>query len=559
MAIGDIYTQWSQPEKARRFFERALSINEKNKDAIGIIDSENRLSQTLMTLFQFGAAKDHLERALMIADENGSVQYMAKLYTSMGELYYHQLQLNTAQKYFLEALDMKQKFGDQSEIALALSDVGRIYQEAGETAKALDFYQQGQQLADSIGETSISAEIWLQIGELYMESGNQLKAVQSLLTGLNIAQNVQDLLTVERANLLLTEAYSRFGQLDKALVYQNALLLSRDQLNAQQSSRRIAELEVRYELDKREKELDELKASTLIKEIEFKRRFTDMWIILAFSITLMVIILIFIFYRSRLIRKAEKEKMEHILRIKADFIAMLVHDLRSPLTSVFGFAELLKMGEKPYDRIREIAMTIRSASKKMLQLVNEMLDLSKFEAGKMTLNESKVALKSMVLSSFQMLQPVASQKETKIDIDIKDGLPLCYCDGLKIEQVITNFISNAIEHTPRGSKIDVHMHEHQQQGRSFLYFSVTDNGPGIEADQQHLIFDKYAQFESGKSKTSIGTGLGLAVSRLIIEQHGGEVGYRDREPNGSIFYFQIPTEIAEDFAKTQPGEIKTKS
>ncbi|MEA3285963.1 MAG: tetratricopeptide repeat protein [Candidatus Marinimicrobia bacterium] len=540
LAIGDVYSQWGQTEKARRFYERALVINEKIKDYHGVLTSENRLAQTLMTLHRYDQAKEHLERAVRIADEHLSQKLLAELYTSLGELYYHQFQLNAAQKYFLDALEMKQKSGSQGEIALALSDVGKIYQEAGDAPEALRYYEDGQQIAEAAGEASVSAEIWLQIGELQARAGYRRKAIQAMLSGLNIAQNVNDLLTVKHANLLLTETYAQFGRLDKALQYQKALLLTNDRLNHQQNNRRTAELEVRYELDKRENELDEFKASALIKELEFKRQFTDMWIVLAFTIVLMLIVIAFIFYRSRLIRQAEQEKMEHILRIKADFIAMLVHDLRSPLTSVFGFAELLKMGEKPYDRIREIAITIRETSQKMLQLVNEMLDLSKFEAGKMVLSKAKIPLKTIVVSSMQMLQPVASQRETTLKMDIKDGLPLCYCDGRKIEQVITNFVSNAIQHTPRGANILVEMHKHQKGNLGYLYFSVTDDGPGVELNQQKLIFDKYAQFESGKSKESIGTGLGLAVSRMIIEQHGGEVGYHDGETGGSVFYFQLP-------------------
>ncbi len=84
------------------------------------------------------------------------------------------------------------------------------------------------------------------------------------------------------------------------------------------------------------------------------------------------------------------------------------------------------------------------------------------------------------------------------------------------------------------------MHEHHEKGSTFLYFSVADNGQGVEPDQQHKLFDKYAQLQSGKASKGKGTGLGLAVSQMIIEQHDGQVGYQRREPKGSIFYFQIP-------------------
>lgn len=552
MKIGDVFSQWDQTEKALRFFERSLAIHEKLGDYEGVLQSENKLAQTLMTLRRFEEAQDHLERALVVADDHGALQLLANLYTSLGELHYHQLQLNSAQKYFLDALDMKQSFGDQGAIAVALSDVARVYQESGDIDKAISYYRQGQQLAESVGEYGISAEIFLQLGELYMEQADQIRSIRALMEGLNIAEDIQEYQTIERANHLLTVAYSRFGQADEALVYQRALQLTRDEINRQQSNRRVAELEIRYELDKRDRELDELKGQAFIKEIEYQRTFTVMWVIFGFSIAILILFLAFVFYRSRLIRKAEQEKMEQALRIKADFTAMLVHDLKSPLTSVFGFAELLKMGEKPYDRIKEIAVTIRKTSQKMLQLVNEMLDLSKFEAGKMVLNKTETPLKPIINTSIEMLGPVADQNETSIVFKATDGLPSCYCDPLKVEQVITNFIGNAIEHTPRGTKIKVALEEMKKGGESFLYFSVTDNGPGVEKAQQDKIFDKYAQLSSRKTAKGHGSGLGLAVSLMTIEEHGGKVGYKDAEPVGSIFYFLIPAKN-QDIPKVQPS------
>ena len=549
IVIGDVYTHWGQAEKALRFYERALKLYGMDADFAGMLSSGNRLAQSLMTLERFDEAKSKLEIMLSIADEHGSPFHKAIIYTSLGELYYYQLQLNTAQRYFTDALKLKQELGDPGEIALALSKVAKVHQESGDAAKALSYYQEGQRLAQEAGKAKISAEIWLMIGELHMQTGNLQKSVDAMLAGLNIAQGVQDLQMIERGNRLLTDVYGRFGQPEKALIYQKALQKAIDELNRQQSSQRVAELEIRYELDKLDKELDRLRGAAMIDEIKYKRRYAMMIVVITFSVIIMGLLIVFVFYRSALIRKTEKEKMEQALRLKADFTAMLVHDLRSPLTAVFGFAELLKMGEKPYEQIREIAKTIRVASKKMLQLVNEMLDLSKFEAGKMTLSKTDVTLKPIVSTSIQMLDPVAAKRDMQISFDAADGLPTCSCDVLKIEQVITNFISNAINHVPKGSKIRVGLEEVEVNGASYLRFSVTDNGPGIPEDQRDKLFDKYAQLESRASDKSSGTGLGLAVSRIIIEGHGGKIGYTENKPHGSIFYFEIPREDSDAITK----------
>ena len=170
----------------------------------------------------------------------------------------------------------------------------------------------------------------------------------------------------------------------------------------------------------------------------------------------------------------------------------------------------------------------------------------------MVLNKTETPLKPIINTSIEMLGPVADQNETEVTFSAPDGLPSCHCDALKIEQVITNFIGNAIEHTPKGTKINVKLEEIMKGGEAFLYFTVTDNGPGVDKDQQDKIFDKYAQLTSRKTAKGLGSGLGLAVSQMTIEQHGGKVGYKDAEPVGSIFYFTIPCKN-QDIPKVQPS------
>lgn len=545
LVIGDVYAHWDQAEKALRFFERALSIYQSEENYDKVLESGNRLAKTLMTLERFDEAKEYLDQMVRLTDEHPSPVLQAEIFSSLGELFQFQSQLNTAQRYFLDALALKEESGDQGEIALALSKVAMTYLEAGNVTQALNYYQQAQGLAESSGESSISARVWLDIGALHMQTGNLNGTVNALKAGLNIASSINDLTTTQNAYRLLTEAYGKFGQPDKALTYQQALQGAIDALNVQQSNRRVAELEIRYELDKMDRELDALKGEAMIEELKYKRRYTMMIVVIAFSITIMILLVFFVFYRSNLIQKSEKDKMEQALRMKADFTAMLVHDLRSPLTAVFGFAEMLKMGEKPFEQIKQIAQTIRTASQKMLQLVNEMLDLSKFEAGKMALSKTAVTLKPIAATSIQMLEPVASKENMMISFDATDGLPACQCDVLKIEQVITNLISNAINHTPEGSEIQVKLESTTVDGAQYIQFSVADNGPGVPEDSRAMLFDKYAQLQSRASAKSKGTGLGLAVSRIIIEEHGGQIGYKDNEPAGSIFYFQIPVDDPE--------------
>lgn len=541
-ALGDVYSHWGQAEKALRFYERALALYKTDMQYQQTLSVGNRLAKTLISLEQYDQAISILDEMITLADEHPAPRLQAELYTRYGELYLTQKDYAVALKYYLDALAIFTEIGDVESQAQANSNVARAHMEAGNLQNALSYFGEAQNKAESIGESAIAANIWLDIGSLHMRSGEIKKAIGALQSGLKIAKSDNDLAIMQKAYGLLTEAYGKQGQLDKALSYQQSLQVTIDELNRQQSNRRVAELEIRYELDKLDKELDAVRGAAMIEEIKYKRRYTMMVVIIAFSVVIAVLFVLFVIYRSSLLRKSERDKMDHALRLKADFTAMLVHDLRSPLTAVFGFAEMLKMGEKSYDQIKEIAMTIRNASQKMLQLVNEMLDLSKFEAGKMTLSKTQVTLKPIVTTSIQMLEPVAAKREMKVKFNGANDLPTVHCDVLKVEQVITNLISNAINHIPEGSNIDISLEEVEVNQSPYLQFSVADNGSGIPEEERSKLFDKYAQLESRSSDKKSGTGLGLAVSRIIIEEHGGKIAFKPNQPKGSIFYFQIPVE-----------------
>ncbi|MCK5055515.1 MAG: hypothetical protein KAT34_02600 [Candidatus Aminicenantes bacterium] len=240
---------------------------------------------------------------------------------------------------------------------------------------------------------------------------------------------------------------------------------------------------------------------------------------------------------TRIKQDLEKRRLEKELRLKADFTAMLVHDLRSPLTAIIGYSDMLNEMPEQMD-VKKTGRVIHRSSEKMLSLINDMLELSKFEAGKMSLERKKCTIVGTVMEIVEIITPLfkkkhidlvcrfeASAKENKLNIDVE-----------KIGQVITNFLSNAAKFTPRTGKVVIKAFK---TGDNFVEITITDNGAGVPLDRREYLFEKYVQFSKGiKAK---GTGLGLAVSKMIIEAHGGEIGYRPVvSGKGSMFYFKLP-------------------
>ncbi len=236
-------------------------------------------------------------------------------------------------------------------------------------------------------------------------------------------------------------------------------------------------------------------------------------------------------------REMEKQQLERELELKADFTAMLVHDLRNPLTASLAGIDLLELdydtGDPP-----KIVSTLRNSTERMLRLVNDMLDISKFEAGHMNLIKTRISLPSLADSTIELMMPLCEKKGIHIQRDYQQ-LESLSLDWEKIGQVMGNFISNAVKFSPESSRIRVIVRELSLNGSGLHEFAVQDDGPGIPEEKQVHLFEKYIQLH--KDRRVKGTGLGLAVSRLIVEHHGGAIGYRAGDGGkGSIFYFRLP-------------------
>ncbi len=246
----------------------------------------------------------------------------------------------------------------------------------------------------------------------------------------------------------------------------------------------------------------------------------------------------------------QREKVRQELeQAKADFTAMLVHDLRDPLGGVKITLECI-IGRGPGQVLDEVHLELLEAAvkgtEKVQQIIDELLDLSKLEAGKIRLSKSSVDFPSIVNVVCKTLRIPIQEKKFQLEQHFTRNLPRVYVDPDKIGQVVTNFVSNSIKFTPEGGRIRISadvqdvLDELVGKTKKQLVVSVEDNGPGIAKEQLPLLFQKYEQTETGKTSKRKGTGLGLAINRRIIEAHDGKVWVESEVDKGTTFYFTLP-------------------
>jgi signal transduction histidine kinase len=231
-------------------------------------------------------------------------------------------------------------------------------------------------------------------------------------------------------------------------------------------------------------------------------------------------------------------RLTELDRMKDVFLSMVTHELRTPLTVMSGLAETLEAGiygaltPEQADRVRQII----EQGGRLRQLVNDLLDLSKMEAGMMRLRREPLDPRAMAEAVIALLTPVAERAGVALVNRVRHGLPEVLCDGQRVEQVLTNLVSNALKFTPRGGRVTVGAHSAGGE----VVFQVEDTGCGIAEGERVSIFDKFVQLHPDKDDRTKGTGLGLAIVKHLVELHGGRVGVESEVGAGSRFFFGLP-------------------
>jgi signal transduction histidine kinase/putative methionine-R-sulfoxide reductase with GAF domain len=236
----------------------------------------------------------------------------------------------------------------------------------------------------------------------------------------------------------------------------------------------------------------------------------------------------------------KSRQVEEASKHKSQFLANMSHELRTPLNAILGYTELIIdgiYGEAP-DKMRTVMERVQSNGKHLLGLINDVLDLSKIEAGQLVLSIQDYSIKDVVHGVYSAVEPLANSKKLAFKIDVPANLPPARGDDRRLTQVLLNLVGNAIKFTDAG---EVAVKAAASNGAYTI--SVRDTGPGIAVADQVKIFDEFQQADSTQTKAKGGTGLGLSIAKRIIEMHGGTLWVESSLGAGSTFSFTVPLRV----------------
>jgi len=548
--ISDIYNKQSNFQAALKNLDEArrLIIRTDNKEKLSRI--YNKLGGIYNVQKQYEKALEYHEKSLEINQDMDFKLGMSVNYNNIGNVFFDINKYDEATENYLKSLEIKKEIKDSHGIARTLNNLGLIFSNQREYDKALEYHFQALEKFRELGDNPQFTMCYINIANDYLGAKNYRQAIDFATIGLSLSEEQNLKQDQTEAYRILAEAFAAENKFKEAYYYQKQYKAYNDSIVNVEVVRQITEMESKFEVENKEKEIALLNSENEKQELQMQKQRLQRNLMIGLT-AFALVILIFLFWSIRNKQKLNK-KLEDLNLIKSRFFANISHEFRTPLTLLLGPLEKLMNTVNSEDK-ELIGMMHRNATR-LLFLDNQLLDLSKLEAGKLSLKVSNSdiiqSLKGMAMS-FQSLA-----EKMKIDFNylFPEKKIQAYFDQEKLEKIVYNLLSNAMKFTPEKGKVVFELSFPPNQGKNELpqnikrisgkviCISVNDTGPGIEKENQSYIFDRFYQVDSKQNRKFEGTGLGLSLTKELVELHHGIITLSSKPGKGSTFKVYFPIE-----------------
>ena len=556
--LGWLHMSQSHFPEALKYFFDAMKASEASGDKAG----------EAVTLYSIGAvynkqqnspeARRYFLKALEMEKVLNRPLKQAACLGGIGNSYLNENNFEKAIEYQKMALTLYTENNDKYEIGIANENIGDSYRAQQKYDAALQYYRNAKAQYVSLGSKEDISYIDQLIGNTLLESGKTAEALKIFGEGLGIAKEMNAIDDQQQYYENISNAYANLGDFKNAYDNYKLSISLRDSILNRDKQDELLRLQTQFETSEKEKEIALLNKDKQLKEAEAaqQRQLKNIFIGGAVLLLLLALILVNRYQlkqrtakelsdKNKIIEK-EKRRAEASEQFKSQFLANMSHEIRTPMNAVMGMTNLL-LDEPQTQKNDRYLNVIKNASENLLVIINDVLDLSKIEAGKMTLEHIPFHPNEVVNSVYETLQLKAEEKGLKLIVDISGNIPpVVVGDPNRLMQVLLNLAGNAVKFTEKGSvviKLESKEGADSNQSITHLQFSIIDTGIGIEKVMLEKIFESFTQAHAEDSRKYGGTGLGLTISQNLVALLGGKLEV-DSEPGaGSVFSFVVPVKI----------------
>ena len=536
----------------------SMKIHERQNDQASLGSGYTMMGLIHDDLGDHDKAIFYHRKSMAIDSTNGNSHGFAKSLNNIGAIYYEEEAYEQALNYFQRALAIRSDIGERYGIGESLNNLGFVYRKLGQLDKALSHSLRSLEIREEVNDTNGMINCLENIGDVYTARKAYFQAEIQYRKALDMAIRMGVKKWQMHLYGKLVDLEKQRGNFQQALEYHQKRDIVKDSLFDASQSEKIAALQTRYETEKKEQEI-----ASLQKDNEIKSLWQNL-LLFGLAITLLAAFMIYRFYRFRNqknkqlleTQQAQTVQLQEVDRMKSRFFANISHEFRTPLTLILGPVDSM-LAEAPDERFSDKLKMMERNAKWLLKLINQLLDLSKVGAGKLELRASHRNIIPFLKGLVMSFQSFAEQKEIELSFVADKDEVLLFYEQEKVEQVITNLLSNAFKFTHAGGRIGVacrcietddEIIETQgicdlKSGRPLLpalEISVFDTGKGISAEQLPYIFDRFYQADYSDTREFEGTGIGLSLAKELVDLHRGSITVESKPEKGTTFRVLLP-------------------
>jgi len=558
--IGLVYAAIGELFEAIKMYERAETIYQQKGTKIDQVDIRHNIASLYVRLRRFDVAIEILQEVITARSEYGDEKGLALAYGDLGAAYDHSRQYELAQTYLFKSLNYYEQQGDLYNSASQLHNIAELFNLLGDIDKGYAYAKRAVELSLAQGHKNAYAGSLYSYSKALFYKGQLDEALQALETSTKVAQEIGYKGQL-RTNLSLLSLINA-GKGDTL----NAVKLHHMYIeeNNKASNTKLNEELARFEAQKLKQQVMQLEQSKKLQQLEMNQ-VTQKRNFIIIAIFLLFLVLFFIFRRNmernsklnlEVKVKQRTQELECLMQelqqannVKSQFLANMSHEIRTPLTAVIGQAEAIVSGDVEEEFICKEVSIIHNNSLHLLELINDILDLSKIEANKLELELQNQDLNIILEELNNIFTKQANTKGLAFEIVHSLSMPfLVKVDSFRLKQILINLCSNAIKFTSNGSvSLEVSVISNE------LTFKVVDTGIGMDDLQLERLFESFTQGDTSISRRFGGTGLGLCLSEQLAKIMNGEILVQSEVYKGSTFTLSLPYSYPnnEDFIPTK--------